>query len=119
VPALVDHSNSDFTVWESGAILLYRKCPLLQPCIAALTSCAVVDKYDKSGQFHGKTPEERAITNQWLTHQLSGLGPVQGNVNYVSAAWNEAWAVCLHARQAHHYWEGTYNEKPQKSVFTR
>jgi glutathione S-transferase len=85
VPALVDHQNSDFTVWESGAILFY-----------------LVSKYDSQGKFFGKDIEEQTITMQWLTHQLSGLGPVQGNVNY-----------------AHHYWKGTYGEEPCKSVFTR
>lgn len=85
VPALVDHNAKDFCVWESGAILLY-----------------LIDAYDKEGKFHGKTPEERAITNQWLTYQLSGLGPVQGNLNY-----------------AHHYWENTYGEKASKADFTR
>ena len=55
VPALVDHQNKDFCVWESGAILYY-----------------LVEKYDKEGKFFGKTPEEKTITMQWLTHQLSG-----------------------------------------------
>lgn len=55
VPALVDHQNSDFCVWESGAILYY-----------------LVDRYDKEGKYFGKTSEERAVTMQWLTHQLSG-----------------------------------------------
>jgi glutathione S-transferase len=85
VPALVDHNNKDFCVWESGAILLY-----------------IVDKYDTEGKFYGKTPEERAVSAQWLTHQLSGLGPVQGNLNYV-----------------HHYWEPTYGEKATKADLTR
>ena len=85
VPALVDHKNNDFTVWESGAILFY-----------------LVEQYDKQGQFFGKDVIEKTVVMQWLAFQLSGLGPVQGNVNY-----------------AHHYWEGTYGEKPCKSVFTR
>lgn len=55
VPALVDHTNGDFTVWESGAILYY-----------------LARKYDST--YLGKTPEEEAVTMQWLTHQLSGLG---------------------------------------------
>ncbi|CAO1615852.1 unnamed protein product [Parajaminaea phylloscopi] len=85
VPALVDHKNGDFTVWESGAILYY-----------------LVEQYDQKGEFFGKDVKEKTVTMQWLTHQLSGLGPVQGNVNY-----------------AHHYWKGTYDEEPCKSVFTR
>ncbi|PWN43166.1 glutathione S-transferase [Ceraceosorus guamensis] len=80
VPALVDHQNSDFTIWESGAILLY-----------------LIDKYGQDGSFGGKTPEERAVVNQWFALQLSTFGPQQGQVN----------------------WEATYGEKPQKSVFTR
>ncbi|PWN22627.1 glutathione S-transferase [Microstroma glucosiphilum] len=85
VPALVDHQQNDFVVWESGAILFY---------LAA--------QYDKQGKFFGKDVQEQTITMQWLTHQLSGLGPVQGNVNFL-----------------HHYWKGAYGEEPQKSAFTR
>ncbi|CAO1635177.1 unnamed protein product [Jaminaea pallidilutea] len=85
VPALVDHKNGDFVVWESGAAMFY-----------------LADQYDKEGKLLGKDTKERAIVMQWLTHQLSGQGPTQGNVNY-----------------AHRYWEATYGEKPQKSVFTR
>ncbi|CAD6890571.1 unnamed protein product [Tilletia controversa] len=66
VPALVDHGNNDFTVWESGACLIY-----------------LADKYDQEGRFYGKTAEERALTAQWLTYQLSGLGPSQGQVNWL------------------------------------
>lgn len=64
VPALVDHQNKDFTVWESGAILYY-----------------LVEKYDKDGKFFGTNAEDRAVVMQWLTHQLSGLGPAQGQVS--------------------------------------
>ena len=84
VSALVDHQNNDFVIWESGAILYY-----------------LVEKYDASGKFFGKSVDEKSIVMQWLTHHLSGLGPVQGNVNF-----------------AHHYWQ-SYGEEPQKSVFTR
>lgn len=56
VPALVDHKNNDFCIWESGAIMFY-----------------LVDKYEKQGgKFFGTTPEERALVMQWLTYQLSG-----------------------------------------------
>jgi glutathione S-transferase len=60
VPCLVSNDSDKFSVWESGAILYY-----------------LCDKHDKEGKFLGKSTEERAIVMQWLTHQLSGLGPVQ------------------------------------------
>jgi len=85
VPAFVDHSRGDFTVWESGAILYY-----------------IAEAYDTEGTFFGRNIQEKAIVMQWLTHQLSGLGPVQGNVNF-----------------AYLYWKDTYSEEPPKSVIAR
>lgn len=85
VPCLVSNDSEKFSVWESGAILYY-----------------LCDKHDAEGRFLGKNPEERAIVMQFLTFQLSGLGPTQGNVNFL-----------------YHYWQGAYGEKPQKSAFTR
>jgi glutathione S-transferase len=85
VPAIVDHHADGFVVWESGAILLY-----------------LTDVYDKQGLYYGKTAQERASTATWLTFQLSGLGPVQGNLNV-----------------AHIYWEKFYDEKPSSGVFAR
>ncbi|KIJ53970.1 hypothetical protein M422DRAFT_24965 [Sphaerobolus stellatus SS14] len=61
VPALIDHTNDDFAVWESGAILLY-----------------VAERFDPSGKFTGKTLKERAEVWEWLIFQLSGLGPMKG-----------------------------------------
>lgn len=143
VPALVDHQNKDFTVWESGAILLY-----------------LVGKYDKEGKFLGKTVEEQTITHQvssdgakeertyrhadvkicfaahfsdpqWLLHQMSGLGPVQGVSNWMADTSFFALFELLidHAlmkkfflqnlNYALHYWLSTYGEEASKSVFTR
>lgn len=65
VPALVDHANNDFVVWESAAILLY-----------------LGEKYDSKHAISGATTEERANVNQWLAFQISGLGPSQGQVNW-------------------------------------
>ncbi|GFF49114.1 glutathione S-transferase 2 [Aspergillus lentulus] len=63
VPALIDHSNNNFTVFESAAILTY-----------------LAEKYDANGNLAGKTVEERATINQWLAWQVSGLGPYQGQL---------------------------------------
>jgi glutathione S-transferase len=82
---MIDHHANDFTVWESGAILLY-----------------ITDVYDKQGLYYGKTAQERAISAQWLTYQLSGLGPVQGSLTF-----------------AHRFWEMSYGEKPSDMVIKR
>ncbi|KDE04826.1 hypothetical protein MVLG_04790 [Microbotryum lychnidis-dioicae p1A1 Lamole] len=61
IPALVDHQNGDFVVWESKAILLY-----------------LVDTYDKEGKFTVSDPKEKAQLNQLLFFQASGQGPYYG-----------------------------------------
>lgn len=50
---------------RSGAILTY-----------------LCEQYGKDGQFNGKTVKERATINTWLTFQTSGLGPMQGQLNF-------------------------------------
>jgi len=65
VPALVDHQNKDFTVWESGAIILY---------LAA--------KYDPQNKIHTGDFETDTLATQWLMFQMSGQGPYFGQ-----AAW--------------------------------
>ncbi|KIJ53948.1 hypothetical protein M422DRAFT_153619 [Sphaerobolus stellatus SS14] len=69
VPALVDHTNNNFTVWESGAILLY-----------------IAERFDPSGKFIGKTLEERTEVLQWLMFQMSGIGPMQGQHHWFTFA---------------------------------
>ncbi|KAF8587079.1 glutathione S-transferase [Ramaria rubella] len=60
-PAIIDHTNNDLVVWESGAILLY-----------------LAERFDKSGKFAGNSLEERKEVWEWLIYQVSGLGPSQG-----------------------------------------
>lgn len=54
-PALVDHFNNDFTIWESGAIMLY-----------------LVGKYDKEHKISFADFDSTAIANQYLMFQMSG-----------------------------------------------
>ncbi|KAH9847855.1 glutathione S-transferase C-terminal-like protein [Lenzites betulinus] len=61
VPALVDHSNGDFAIWYSDAILLY-----------------LVDKYDTEHKLSVADPNERYSLIQWLFYQASGQGPYFG-----------------------------------------
>ncbi|GAA6013694.1 hypothetical protein JCM11491_005061 [Sporobolomyces phaffii] len=61
IPALVDHDNGDFVVWESKAILLY-----------------LVRKYDTEKKFTVTGIEDEARLDTWLFFQASGQGPYFG-----------------------------------------
>jgi len=65
LPAIIDHTNNDKIVWESGAILLY-----------------LAERFDKEGKFAGKDLDEKAEVWEWLFYQVSGLGPSQGQANW-------------------------------------
>jgi glutathione S-transferase len=64
-PAFVDHSNNDFVIWESGAILYY-----------------LVEKYDTEHKVSFESIEEKSLAIQYLAFQISGQGPYFGQ-----AAW--------------------------------
>lgn len=61
IPAIVDHGNGDFPVFESGAIMLYlaKKTGRLMPA-------------DEKGE---------SLVTQWLMFQMGGLGPMMGQAN--------------------------------------
>ena len=59
IPALIDHANGDFVIWESDAILLY-----------------LVDKYDAEHKLSVVDEKERYAMIQWLFFQASGQGYV-------------------------------------------
>jgi GST-like protein len=62
IPTIVDTSNDDFVVFESGAILWY-----------------LAEKYD---QFFSHDPKLKNETPQWLMFQTDGIGPLMGQAAY-------------------------------------
>ena len=68
IPALVDHDVADdpVAVFESAAILQYLG--------------------RKTGQFYGDRESSRAEIDSWLFWQMSGLGPMSGQVNWFARA---------------------------------
>jgi len=64
IPAIFDREavNGGFSVFESGAILLYLA--------------------EKTGQFLAKSGKKRYDALQWIFFQASGVGPMMGQYNH-------------------------------------
>lgn len=65
VPAIIDHDGPDgqpFTLFESGAILLYLA--------------------EKTGRFIPSHPRQRYEVVQWLMFQMGGFGPMLGQAHH-------------------------------------
>ncbi|CAD7698981.1 unnamed protein product [Ostreobium quekettii] len=66
IPAIVDHGNGDYAVFESGALMMY-----------------LCDHYG-DGSLFPKVEDDKARYEviAWLMFQMSGLGPMQGQANH-------------------------------------
>ena len=60
IPAIVDHSNNNETVFESGAILIYLA--------------------ERSGKLYDK--KNKIKIDQWLMAQMGSIGPFVGQYHY-------------------------------------
>lgn len=68
VPALIDHKNNNYTVWESNAVTQY-----------------LVDKYDNDRKISVAPGTNEYYTQlQWLYFQASGQGPYYGQAAWFS-----------------------------------
>ncbi len=61
IPAIIDQ-DTGFSVFESGAILMYLG--------------------DKTGKFYPAAPEKRIRIHEWLMWQMSSIGPFLGRAHY-------------------------------------
>ncbi len=61
IPVIVDEDAGDFTVFESGAIMVYLA--------------------EMAGKLLPADRKERSLVMQWLMFQMGGIGPMQGQAN--------------------------------------
>ncbi|MES2642123.1 MAG: glutathione S-transferase N-terminal domain-containing protein [Myxococcota bacterium] len=81
IPAIVDHDNEDFAVFESGAILLYLA--------------------EKTGRLMPTDTKGRSVVTQWLMFQMGGVGPMMGQANVFAryAPVKLPWAIERYQRE--------------------
>lgn len=61
IPAIIDHDNGGFAVFESGALMIYLA--------------------EKAGALLPRDVKGRSLVIQWLMFQMGGVGPMMGQAN--------------------------------------
>ena len=61
IPAIIDKSNNDLHIFESGAIMIYLA--------------------EKTNKLIPKNPSKKAKVLEWLMFQMGGVGPMMGQAN--------------------------------------
>ena len=69
IPAIIDHDEGDFAVFESGALMLYLA--------------------EKTGRLLPSDVKGRSVAIQWLMFQMGGIGPMMGQANVFFRYWPE------------------------------
>lgn len=87
IPTIIDRTQGDFTVFESGAILLYLA--------------------EKTGRLIPTEARERSVVIQWLMFQVSAIGPMQGqaSVFYRYAPERIEYAILRYQRETRRLYE--------------
>jgi len=82
IPAIVDHNNDDFAVFETGALMIYLA--------------------EKHGRLMPSDAKGRSVVIQWLMFQMAGVGPMMGqaNVFYRYAPEKIPWAIGRYQRES-------------------
>ena len=75
IPAIIDHDNNDFVVFESGAILIYLA--------------------EKTGKLLPQNEYDRSITIQWLMFQMGGIGHMMGQATVFYRYWHEEYQPAI------------------------
>jgi|SRR5690554_1639848 len=79
IPAIIDHDEDDFAVFESGAILVYLA--------------------EKTGRLMPLDPKGRSRVMQWLMFQMGGIGPMMGQANVFYRYLPEKIPLAIHRYQ--------------------